>query len=185
MTAIIVIAAVALLVLYLISLYNQLIRRRNEVQNAYHQIAVQLQRRYDLIPNLVEVAKKYMQHERETLEAVIAARNLASDALKSGQIKEISAANQQLASRLAALFATVENYPDLKANQQMALLSEELASTENRIAFSRQYYNEAATDYNNGSQQFPANLIAGYFKFTAADLLEIPREQQQPVSVQF
>lgn len=183
--AIVIVAALVGLVLYFISLYNLLIRKRNEVDNAFAQISVQLERRYDLIPNLVEVAKRYLKHEQETLVAVMEARNVASAALKSGQLQRLSQANEALTAGLNALFATVEAYPELKADQQMTNLHEELTSTENRIAFARQYYNDCVTDYNNNNSQFPANLIAAFFHFRPGQVLAVEAAKLAPVRVQF
>ena len=183
--AIVIVAALVGLVLYFISLYNLLIRKRNELDNAFAQISVQLERRYDLIPNLVEVAKRYLKHEQETLVAVMEARDGASAALKSGQLQRLSQANEALTAGLNALFATVEAYPELKADQQMTHLHEELTSTENRIAFARQYYNDCVTDYNNNNSQFPANLIAAFFHFRPGQVLAVEAAKLAPVRVQF
>ena len=171
----IVLALVILAIVASVAIYNRLVNYRNDAKNAFAQIDVQLTRRYDLIPNLVEVARKYLQHEQETLTAVIAARNHAANAL------------QALGARLGGLYATFENYPDLKADNQLAALREEIASTENRIAFSRQHYNDSVTEYNSAIEQFPANIIAGMFGFRVAELLEIEdiAEKRQPVQVKF
>lgn len=181
--------AVAIIIL-VIFLYNKLVKLRNRYKNAFAQIDVQLSRRYDLIPNLVEIAKKYMQHERETLEAVIQARNTAVNGLRQASanpddaaaMTQLAAAEQGLSGMLGRLFALSESYPDLKANQNMMQLSEELSSTENRVAFARQGYNDAVMAYNVSSQQFPANLIAGRFGFHTATLLEIddPVKREAP-----
>ncbi len=181
--------AVAIIIL-VIFLYNKLVKLRNRYKNAFAQIDVQLSRRYDLIPNLVEIAKKYMQHERETLEAVIQARNTAVNGLRQASanpddaaaITQLAAAEQGLSGMLGRLFALSESYPDLKANQNMMQLSEELSSTENRVAFARQGYNDAVMAYNVSCQQFPANLIAGRFGFHTATLLEIddPVKREAP-----
>ena len=188
----IVLALVALAVIASIAIYNRLVNYRNDAKNAFAQIDVQLTRRYDLIPNLVEVARKYLQHEQETLTSVIAARNHAANALKNtgggtAGIGELAAAEQALGARLGGLYATFENYPELKADNQLAALREEIASTENRIAFARQYYNDSVTDYNNAVQQFPANIIAGIFAFRANSLLEIDDidTKRAPVQVKF
>lgn len=172
-------------VLALIAIYNRLVRERNFVKNAFSQIDVQLTRRYDLIPNLVDVAKAYLQHERETLIQVTEARNQALSALKNKQLSQLAQADSQLNAALTGLFGTIENYPDLKANQQMLALHEELISTEERVAFARQAYNDSATDYNNTREQFPANLIAGFFGFEQSALLEIEdlsKRQAQRIS---
>lgn len=171
-------------------LYNRLVALRNRYKNAFAQIDVQLTRRHDLIPNLVEVAKGYMQHERETLEAVIQARNAAVNNLQQAAahpddpdaIARLSQAEQGLSGALGRLFALSEAYPDLKANQNMMQLSEELTSTENRVAFSRQGFNDAVMAYNIVREQFPGNLIAGLFNFKPAALLEIddPAKREVP-----
>ena len=190
----IVLALVILAIVASIAIYNRLVNYRNDAKNAFAQIDVQLTRRYDLIPNLVEVARKYLQHEQETLTAVIAARNHAANALKNTEgsggstgVGALAAAEHALGARLGGLYATFENYPDLKADNQLAALREEIASTENRIAFSRQHYNDSVTEYNSAIEQFPANIIAGMFGFRAAELLEIEdiAEKRQPVQVKF
>jgi len=192
MTGWIILALVIIAIAVSVGIYNSLVNKRNEYKNAFAQIDVQLTRRYDLIPNLVEVARKYLQHEQETLTSVIAARNHAANALKNtgggtAGIGELAAAEQALSARLGGLYATFENYPDLKADNQLAALREEIASTENRIAFARQYYNDSVTDYNNAVQQFPANIIAGIFAFRANSLLEIDDidTKRAPVQVKF
>jgi len=169
------------LVLFAIAIYNRLVAARNRYKNAFAQIDVQLTRRHDLIPNLVEVARKYMSHERETLEAVIQARNGAVNQLKAASsdptdpdaMKRLGQAEQGLSGALGRLFALSENYPDLKANQNMMQLSEELTSTENRVAFARQGFNDAVMTYNILRESFPNNLIAGTFNFQPAQLLDI------------
>jgi LemA protein len=176
-----------LLVLMVIGIYNKLVALRNRFKNAFAQIDVQLKRRYDLIPNLVEVAKGYMKHERETLEAVIQARNQAANAgQKAAQnpgdptaMKSLGAAEGQLGGALGRLFALSENYPDLKANQNMLSLQEELTSTENKVAFSRQAYNDAVMSYNTARETFPNVVFAGMFNFQQADLFEIEEPQQR------
>ncbi|MGA2541988.1 MAG: LemA family protein [Verrucomicrobiota bacterium] len=177
-------------VFYVIGGYNSLVSLRNRFQNAYAQIDVQLKRRYDLIPNLVETAKGYLKHERGTLEAVIAARNLASSAnLKAAQnpgdaaaMKELSGAEASLSGSLGRLIAVAEAYPDLKANQEMLQLMEELTSTENKVAFARQAYNDAVMAYNTTRETFPTNFIANSFHFAAAEMfvIEKPEEKQAP-----
>jgi LemA protein len=177
MTTLIVIGVIALLVIYLIVIYNGLVALRNRVKNAFSQIDVQLQRRYDLIPNLVETAKGYMAHERETLEGVINARNAAQSASRKVEgdpadgaaMRELMGAESALGGMLTRFFALAEAYPDLKANQNMAQLQEELASTENRIAFSRQAYNDAVTAYNIKRESFPDSIVANNFGFKAAE----------------
>ena len=170
---------VVAIVIWIVSIYNGLVRDRNDFKNAFSQIDVQLQRRYDLIPNLVETANGYIKHERETLEAVIEARNGAQQASRS------AAAHPEDGAAIGALGAA-EGYPDLKANTTMRQLMEELSSTENRVAFSRQAFNDAVMAYNNQREQFPNNFVAGPFNFAAAELLEIPDEQaREAVKVSF
>jgi LemA protein len=168
-----------LVVGFVISAYNGLVALRNRYKNAFAQIDVQLKRRHDLIPNLVETAKGYLKHERETLEAVIAARNVAVSAAgraaaspgEAGPMRELAAAEGALGGVLGRLFALAEAYPDLKANQNMLALQEELSSTENKIAFARQAFNDAVMAYNTQREVFPANLVAGLFNFGPAELL--------------
>ena len=187
---IVVLIVLVVLVIVGVSFYNRLVRLRNAIDNAFGQIDVQLKRRYDLIPNLVEVAKKYVQHERETLEAVIAARNQSQAAAAqarrnpaaAGAIGALGAAEGLLGGALGRLMVVAEAYPELKADQTMRELSEELTSTENRIGFSRQAYNDAALDFNNAAQQFPANVVAGLFGFKAADMLESTQSAQERIS---
>ena len=177
----IVLGLIVVAVFFVISIYNRLVAYRNQYKNAFAQIDVQLTRRHDLIPNLVEVAKGYMKHERETLEAVIQARNMAVSGLKQAAVdpsnpqamQQLSQAEQGLSGALGRLFAVAEAYPDLKANTNMQQLSEELTSTENKVAFARQAYNDSVMEYNTLRESFPANLIAGNFGFKAANLLEI------------
>ncbi len=169
----------AALVFWAVGAYNRLVRLKNTIANAFGQIDVQLKRRYDLIPNLVEAAKKYLLHEQSTLEAVIAARNQArsaSDAVRNrpahaGSVIALAAAEQALSGSLGHLFALAEAYPDLKADQTIRQLSEELTSTENKVGFARQAYNDAVLDYNNAQGQFPALLIARLFGFSASAML--------------
>ncbi|MCC5450892.1 LemA family protein [Rheinheimera sp. UJ51] len=171
MAPLIILALIAALVFYIISIFNQLVKLRNRFQNAFAQIEVQLKRRYDLIPNLVETAKGYMKHERETLEAVIAARNTALAGLKvaannpgdAGAIGQLAVAEGALQSSMARFSMVMEAYPDLKASENMQQLSEELTSTENRIAFARQAFNDAVTDYNSYKQSFPPMFFAASF----------------------
>ena len=182
-------AVLVAIVMWAIGIYNRLINERNRVKNAFAQIDVQLTRRHDLIPNLVEAVKGYMKHERETLEAVISARNAASSSLDAAKadpanaqaIKELGASEGALTSALGRLFALSEAYPDLKANQNMMQLQEELASTENKVAFSRQAFNDAVLSYNNTAENFPNNVIAGMFKFALASFLEIESEEKREV----
>ena len=168
----IIIGVVVVLLIIFLILYNGLVRLRNQVKNAWAQIDVQLKRRYDLIPNLVETAKGYMKHERETLEAVTNARNLAQQ-LSSAGAGERAKAEGELSSVLSRLLAVVENYPDLKANQNFLALQEELASTENKISFSRQYYNDSVLRYNNQTQMFPSNIVASMTGFKASEFFEV------------
>jgi len=185
-------AIVLLLVFWLIGGYNGLVKLRNRYRNAFAQIDVQLKRRHDLIPNLVETAKGYMKHESETLEAVIQARNTAASARKglspddAGQMQGLMAAEAGLGSMLGKFFALSEAYPDLKANQNMMQLSEELTSTENKVSFSRQAYNDAVTLYNTQTETIPTNIIAGMFSFRQAVLFEITNaEERERVDVSF
>ena len=168
----IVIGIVVLLILLFAGTYNSLVRLRNRVKNAWAQIDVQLKRRHDLIPNLVETAKGYMKHERETLEAVTNARNLAQGAVGSG-VGAQSKAETGLSGALSRLLAVVENYPDLKANQNFLALQEELTSTENKISFSRQFYNDSVLNYNNKTHMFPSNIIASMTGFKAGEFFEV------------
>jgi LemA protein len=176
-------------VLLAISIYNRLVAGRNRFKNAFAQIDVQLTRRHDLIPNLVETAKGYIKHERETLEAVINARNTAVSGLKAAAadpsdpeaMKNLAQAEQGLSGALGRLFALSEAYPDLKANQNMMQLSEELTTTENKVAFARQAYNDSVMDYNTLRESFPNNFFAGWFSFRAAELLEIEDEVKREV----
>ncbi len=181
MFALVLIALLVVLVLWAVAAYNGLVAGRNGFKNAFAQIDVQLNRRYDLIPNLVEIAKGYIKHERETLEAVIAARGAAMAGLKNASanpgdpaaMQQLSGAENQLTGALGRLFAVSEAYPDLKANQNMMQLSEELTSTENKVAFARQAYNDSVMGYNNRREMFPGSIIANSFGFTPAALLEI------------
>lgn len=180
-------AVLAAIVFWGIGIYNRLVNERNRVKNSFAQIDVQLTRRYDLIPNLVEAVKGYMKHERETLEAVINARNAASSSLDAAKadpanalaMKELGASEGALTSALGKLFALSEAYPDLKANQNMMQFQEELASTENKVAFSRQAFNDTVLQYNNSAQNFPNNVIAGFFSFELASFLEITSEEMR------
>ncbi len=180
-------AVLAAIVFWGIGIYNRLVNERNRVKNAFAQIDVQLTRRYDLIPNLVEAVKGYMKHERETLEAVINARNAASSSLDAAKadpanaqaMKELGASEGALTSALGKLFALSEAYPDLKANQNRMQFQEELASTENKVAFSRQAFNDTVLQYNNSAQNFPNNVIAGFFSFELASFLEITSEEMR------
>jgi LemA protein len=172
-----------------VGMYNKLIAGRNRYQNAFAQIDVQLTRRHDLIPNLVETAKGYMKHEKETLEAVIEARNravsglqqAAKDPSNADAMKQLGEAEQGLSGALGRLFALAEAYPDLKANENMMQLSEELVSTENKVAFARQAYNDSVMQYNIDRESFPSNLISDWFRFEPATLLEIEDEVKREV----
>ncbi len=185
----IVLIGLVLLVAYVVGVYNGLVGARNGYKNAFAQIDVQLTRRYDLIPNLVETAKGYLKHERETLEAVISARNAAVSGLKAAAAKpgdaaavhQLEGAEQQLTGALGRLFAVAESYPDLKANQNMMQLSEELTSTENKVAFARQSYNDAVMSYNNRREMFPGNMVVGIGDFPPAQLLQIESAEKRAV----
>ena len=180
---------VVVAILYVISLYNGLVQNRNRYKNAFAQIDVQLTRRHDLIPNLVETVKGYIKHERETLEAVINARNTAVAGLKAAAaapgdpdaMANLGKAEDALSGVLGRLFALSEAYPDLKANQNMMQLSEELTTTENKVAFSRQGFNDSVMTFNNSCEMFPGNIVAGMFHFTMASLLEIEDEAKREV----
>jgi LemA protein len=187
---IVVVVPVFFVLMWVVGAYNRLVALRNRFKNAYAQIDVQLKRRYDLIPNLVETAKGYIKHERGTLEAVVAARNAASAAnVLAAQnpgdataMKALSGAETALTSTLGRLFAVAEAYPDLKANTTMITLMEELTSTENKVAFARQAYNDSVMAYNTGRETFPTNMIAGPFNFGPAELfvIEKPEEKEAP-----
>ena len=176
--------------LFVAGIYNRLITLRNRFKNAFAQIDVQLKRRYDLIPNLVEVAKGYLKHERETLEAVIKARNIAFAAAQTAAanpadataMKSLLSAESGLGGALSRLMVVSEQYPDLKANQNMAQLTEELTSTENKISFARQAYNDSVMTYNTARETFPNNFISGMFNFAPAELYQVdnPAERQAP-----
>ena len=190
MTSFLVFLAIIVAVIaYGIAIYNSLVNLRNRVKNAFAQIDVQLTRRYDLIPNLVEAVKGYIKHERETLEAVIKARNAAVSSLDAAKadpsnaeaIKKLGAAEGLLGGALGRLFALSEAYPDLKANQNMMQFQEELASTENKVAFARQAFNDTVLSYNNAAQNFPNNVVAGMFRFESASFLDIDSEQKREV----
>lgn len=187
MGTIVLLIVAAALVFFVVSMYNRLVSLRNRFKNAFAQIDVQLRRRYDLIPNLVETAKAYMKHERETLDAVITARNAAASAEKAvagnpgdtAAMQGLIGAERSLGGAMTRFFALAESYPDLKADANMRQLSEELTSTENRVAFARQAYNDSVTSYNTARETFPSNFIAGGFGFEEAPLLLIEDEQQR------
>lgn len=177
-------------IIWIVGIYNNLVAGRNRFKNAFAQIDVQLTRRYDLIPNLVEVARGYLKHERETLEAVISARNSAVSGLKAAAsdpgsaaaVQQLAGAESQLGGALGRLFALAEAYPDLKANSTMMQLSEELTSTENKVAFARQAFNDSVLSYNTMREQFPGSIVAGMFSFLPAQLLELanPAAREAP-----
>jgi LemA protein len=184
-TAVVVIVVIVVLLLLIVAfLYNSLVRARNRVDNAWSQIDVQLKRRYDLIPNLVETVKGYAAHERQTLEAVTQARANAIGA-QSGDVAQQAQAENALSGALKSLFAVAEQYPDLKANQNFLQLQEELTSTEDRIAYSRQFYNDSVLSYNNSIQTVPKNVLAGMFNFEKREFFEGAPEETGPVKVQF
>ena len=186
-TTLVLIAVLALLVFWAVGAYNRLVRLRNTIANAFGQIDVQLKRRYDLIPNLVEAARKYLQHEKATLEAVTLARDQAkgaSDTVRSkpadaAAVTALATAEQALDGSLGRFFALAEAYPDLKADETIRDLSEELTSTENKVAFSRQAYNDAVLDYNNAQGQFPALLIASLFSFGPSAMLRATQSEAE------
>ncbi len=167
---------VVLLILFLIGVYNGLVRLKNEVENAWSQIDVQLKRRYDLIPNLVETVKGYASHEKETLEKVIQARN---QAMNAHGVADKAQAENMLTGALKTIFALSESYPDLKANQNFLRLQEELSSTENKIAFSRQYYNDSVMNYNTRIQEFPPNVVASMFGFNRKEFFQVQDSVQR------
>ncbi len=193
-TLIVLLVVGAILAFFVIGIYNRLVALRNRYKNAFAQIDVQLKRRYDLIPNLVETARAYMKHEAGTLEAVVKARSQASSAREQAAanpgdpkaMQGLMAAEAGLSGTLGRLFALQENYPDLKANQNMMQLSEELTSTENKVGFARQSYNDAVMNYNIKREMFPSNIIAGMFNFTEATLFEVKSEEErEAVKVSF
>ena len=188
-TLLILLVIVVVLAFWIVGIYNGLVTARNAFKNAFAQIDVQLQRRFDLIPNLVETAKGYIKHERETLEAVIAARSAAMSGLSAAKaspgdpaaMAELASSQGMLNGALGRLMAVAEAYPDLKANQNMMQLSEELTSTENKVAFARQAFNDSVMAYNNRREVFPSSVVAGMFQFAPAALLEIPAADQAQV----
>jgi LemA protein len=183
----VILAIIVFGIFFVVSIYNKLIQLKNRFKNAFAQIDVQLKRRYDLIPNLVETAKGYLKHEREVLEAVIKARNMASSAMEKAAadpgnmeaIQGLVGAESTLTGTLGRLFALVEAYPDLKANQNMMQLSEELTTTENKVSFARQAFNDAVMAYNTARELFPNNIIANMFAFKEAQLFEIKVESER------
>lgn len=179
----IVLIVVVVLVMWIISMYNGLVRLRNQVKNAWSQIDVQLKRRHDLIPNLVETARGYMKHERETFEAITKAR---SEAMQAKGVGETAKAESNLQGALSRFLLVVENYPDLKANQNFLSLQEELTSTENKVGFARQFYNDQVLQYNTRCESVPTNIVAGMFKFEKAEFFEIEVAAERAVpKVQF
>lgn len=193
-SGLILIILLAVVVVFVISVYNGLVRARNYFKNAYAQIDVQLTRRYDLIPNLVETAKTYMAHEKDTLAAVIEARNqahdinvnVAADPSNPQNMQKLIEAEKKLTSSMGSFYAVAENYPDLKANATMTQLNEELTSTENKISFARQAFNDSVTAFNNKREVFPNNFVAGMFNFKEAALLDIEDpKKREAVKVQF
>lgn len=175
---IVIVVVVVLLVAFVIGVYNSLVRLRNQVDNSWSQIDVQLKRRHDLIPNLVETAKGYMEHERGTFEAITQAR---SQAMGANNVGDAAKAEGALTEALSKFMLVVENYPDLKANQNFLSLQEELTSTENKISFARQSYNDQVLFFNNKIQMFPSNVIAGMFSFTKRDFFELENEEERKV----
>ncbi|MCX8103082.1 MAG: LemA family protein [Candidatus Bipolaricaulota bacterium] len=185
MATLVLVGVVALVILLIVALYNSLVTARNRVDNAWSQIDVQLKRRHDLIPNLVEVCKGYMKYEQAVLESVTKARQQAVQ-ISGGSVQDRAQAENILTGALRQLFAVAENYPELKANQNMLALQEELTATENRIAFARQHYNDSVMSYNTQIQQFPANLFASSFGFQPREFFELTDPtQREPVKVQF
>lgn len=177
-STLVIIAVIVLVVLMLIGIYNALVKLRNQVKNAWSQIDVQLKRRHDLIPNLIETVKGYMKHERETLEKITEYR---SQAMSAQSVGDKGAAEGMLGQALGQLRVAFENYPDLKANQNFLALQEELTSTENKISYSRQAYNDSVLGYNNKIQMFPSNIIAGMFGFKESEFFEIESPQEREV----
>ena len=183
MTALwVIIGIVVLLLLIFGGTYNRLVALRNRIDNAWSQIGVQLKRRYDLIPNLVNTVKGYAAHEKEIFEKVAEARN---SAISAKSVPDQAQAENQITQALRQFFAVVENYPDLKANQNFLALQEELTATEGRIAFARQFYNDTVLSYNNKVQQFPSRIVAGMFNFTAREFFQVEEAATGPVNVQF
>ena len=180
--ALAIVVVVVLIIVWAIGIYNGLVSQRNKVKNAWSQIDVQLQRRFDLIPNLVETVKGYMEHEKGVLEKVTELRTSWANATTVSEKAEL---DNQLSGALKTIMAVSENYPDLKANQNFSELSEELRNTENKISFSRQFYNDTVTIYNTKLQAFPSNIIAGMFNFTRSELFKTDEASRQNVKVDF
>lgn len=178
----VILGIVVLAVLFFVAMYNRLVALRNRIDTAWSQIGVQLRRRYDLIPNLVNTVKGYAAHEKEIFERVAEARNTA---IAAKSVPDQAQAENQITQALRQLFAVVENYPDLKANQNFLALQEELTGTEGRIAFARQFYNETVLTYNNAVQQFPSKVVAGLFNFTPREFFQVEEAATGPVNVQF
>ena len=178
--AVLILALLAVVILWFVFSYNGLVRLRNRVRNAWHQIDVQLKRRYDLIPNLVEVVKDYMSYEQETLEKVIKAR---SSAINASGARQQAEAENMLTGALKSLFAVVERYPELKSNQNVLSLQEELTSTENKISFARQFYNDIVYRYNTKTEMVPTNIIAGMFNFQREEFFKTEGEEREAVKV--
>lgn len=181
-TLIIILGAIVVVLLIIAGIYNSLVRSRNEVDNSWAQIDVQLKRRTDLIPNLVETVKGYAKHEKAVFENVAAAR---SAMMQAGTMKDKAKASGDLSSTLKSLFAVAENYPQLRANENFLQLQEELTGTENKISYSRQHYNDSVMFYNNRIQTFPGNSFAGMFNFVKKELFEVPASEKEPVKVKF
>jgi len=178
----IIIIIVAIIIIYLIATYNYFITLRNRIKNAWSQIDVQLKRRYDMIPNLVETVKGYAKHEKETFKMVTEARNMIGQAKGPGQKAQ---ANNMLTDALKSLFAVAEAYPDLKANQNFLQLQEEISGTENKISYARQFYNDSVLRFNTGIQKFPANIIAGMFSFKEQEFFKTEGKERENVKVSF
>jgi LemA protein len=174
---------IAILIFWVIGMYNRLVALRNRIENAWSQIDVQLKRRVDLIPNLVETVKGYAKHEKETLERVVQARSMLVNS--AGDVKAQAQADSMLTGALKSLFALAESYPDLKANQNFMMLQEELSGTEGKIAYARQFYNDSVLEYDNGLEMFPTNILAGMFGFQPKPYFEAPAADREPVKVQF
>lgn len=179
---VVILALVALVLIFLIATYNGLVVKRNRVQNGWHQIDVQLKRRIDLIPNLVETVKGYAAHEKAIFERIAESRSLAISAKGPA---DAAKANNMLTDTLKTLFAVVENYPNLKANENFMKLQEELTATENKISFSRQFYNDVVMDYNNKIQMFPSNVVAGMFNFRPSEFYSVPEAEREAPRVKF